>query len=1329
MGNFISTNRNNPCPVCGDTRGKCRHVHDSPDMTLCMTVTDSHSTPPGFKFIKMSKDGLWGILIRDEGASDEGKEEWIRQLWLNQQQRLKEEKSRLAQLLSETERDRNIHHLLSSLSLSSSHREDLRRRGLSEKLIDAGFFRSVERWQQLSCEVSHRVAGVSLHGRSLTNWTSGYICPLWNPKGEIITWQLKTDRQEEDLQEENNQKIPKYLWATSSSKRRPGGPTAHLSNGELPLTYCTPVAQNSECDQKHHQIDNNLIRPRLGETLGKEVNLYTQLGFDLRILTNFFSSAAINTKTFTCILPSTSSYPSVEWNKFASVAFKVGNISYLNLQTDRKYMTILNNSIIYRYKRIDTWANKPETDVTNTDSVSLVSLVLPVLTYIGIAEGVLKPWIISQLRSQIVIGAAGGNFAGSPQNLREYLEEAAIRVGSKDVLLWADAGAVLNRHVMRQYRRTYDLIKRWGFTMHVAWWGQLEKSCADPDEYTGEYEILTWAQFESLSRQPSRFWDDIKEQLQKVKHLLRPRRGFQQRPSKQQKSQQNATTIIYIPGKLPTYDEYIKLGCPKIIYQGDERVTIWQEAVSKGWQHILDGSAPGLGKSHTAGSMKNTEFDLRQLWYLASDHRNPTTLTVEQHFIDVPPRHNGLAYDYTRLTPMGQPFLVHPQPENNSKLFPSNCFRTHIFGLMRDKNIKVEGMSNPVCAGCHLLNACRSSRGPGFGYRFERYSVFGYPQLRAHPDSLPTLDDYEYSECGLFWDEASQIMRSRKKVEVSISDFNQTVGELAVSFPELFNKLNSVFEKLRFLLWGEEYGDGMLWSNENLPTRSRYGYNDTAIRKLLGEIPQDIADIISEMEQALHPDLSFLRDAPDKLATTGTKAEKATSRRINNLLRGQTYTDGKEQLKQILLNWLVPLLEVWAGYSRGSLHFDKGILSIHLEDNRHREVATAAKFNIYLDGTLDVKYLALKLAVGAENILQIEQVIPSYNNLTVVHVTGMGVLGRDRRDSMLERVSAIRESINNKYLGLSVAVIERKAFAQLGDGYHFRDGRGVNRFQDASVLMSIGIPYPNLGELAAEYQILTGAVPDLEAQEVDSENLATMKFADLDFQEFIDSLVRAEILQESGRLRSHLRPEEELIYYFVGDFDVGFLERELFGCKFQTKRAIEIDWRAADYGEQTRFILIKAIGKQILSGNENPTQQNVVDEMATFANQKTIKQSRVSQIVKEMSVIGGWKQLRILIVKMLNSLCPSQGQEILESHEMWLAKIYFPLLGEESPVKALVNLIELTQVVGIRFGAIFQQVSLDVRSQLLGYVFALMKVMGLRLEFLVEELQPMLGFP
>lgn len=513
MRKYIPTSGVNPCPVCGDTRRRCRHLSNNPDIVLCMTATDANGAPPGWQFLKLTRDGLWGIVRRNFGEIDDASRSRWAEYWRNLRiERLRTEKARHAASLTEGERDKQIRDILGQLPLYSHHHEDLERRGLNSQLIKKGKFKSVSQWQKLDREVSYRLAGVSLGGRSLITPKSGYLCPIWNPFGQMIAWQLRVDNPADDA--------PKYLWASSRTKKRPNGATAHLQNGELPLTFCTPVVQDEHAPKE-------------------------------------------NTPDFS-------------------------------------------------------------------------------LSYIGLAEGFLKPWIIAQLRNQITIGAASGNFAGSPETFKQYLTAASLELsGTQNLLLWADAGAVANKNVMRQYRRTYELATRWGYTLRVAWWGQLDKSCLDGDEYTGPFEILTWAQFESLSRNPLSFWDNVTRSLNKVKRLLHPRRGFTRSVKRKVQRSAPPTILVYTPDDLPTKEQYKKMGCPKIIYLGDERVSIWQEAVKKGWQHILDKSAPGLGKSHTAGSMSAAEFGVRQLWYLACDHRNPTTLTVETNFVDLVPRHNG----------------------------------------------------------------------------------------------------------------------------------------------------------------------------------------------------------------------------------------------------------------------------------------------------------------------------------------------------------------------------------------------------------------------------------------------------------------------------------------------------------------------------------------------------------------------------------------------------------------------------------------------------------------------------------------------------------------
>ena len=106
---------------------------------------------------------------------------------------------------------------------------------------------------------------------------------------------------------------------------------------------------------------------------------------------------------------------------------------------------------------------------------------------IGLAEGVLKPWMPAMRLRQIVIGAAGGQWAYSPETFREYLAVASkLLNGSKKVVLYPDAGAVRNPHVMRNYRAAVDLCEEWGYSVEVAWWGQVDKQQLDIDELLEE---------------------------------------------------------------------------------------------------------------------------------------------------------------------------------------------------------------------------------------------------------------------------------------------------------------------------------------------------------------------------------------------------------------------------------------------------------------------------------------------------------------------------------------------------------------------------------------------------------------------------------------------------------------------------------------------------------------------------------------------------------------------------------------------------------------------------------------------------------------------------
>jgi hypothetical protein len=1201
---FPRTSRHHSCSICGTEKSKCGWKADNPDFLFCMSIHDAINVPPGWKYIGDTRNGQWGMFIPDterEYTPEERAEYFQRQQQIKLNQRTTNAKS-----LSEAERHHQHGKLIENLTLHSHHRDDLKRRGLSDELIALGKFRSVDKFQKLDFEVSHNLAGVDISGRSLTNGSAGYIVPIWNEQNEIIGYQIRSDANGEDT--------AKYFWATSKPNlRRRKAASSHLQNGELPLTFCVPA-------------------------------WYTAFSVDIN----------------------------------------------------------------------------PSKKLTG---------------YINLAEGMLKAWIIAQLRELLVIGAAGGNFAASPEILKRYLETAsALLGGTKQVVLWADAGAIANKQVMLQYRRTYHLLKKWGYTLQIAWWGQIDKNCLDGDEYLDEYELLTWAQFEGMSHHPNRFWDSVKQELGKIKRCLR---RTPQTPDFSTESPKKENKLEYVPGFLPSYGEYVERGCPKIVYKNDERATIWRESVLKGWSHILDNSVPGVGKSHTTGMLTADYMSMRQLMYLASDHRNPTTSTIENNFVDVPPRFYEMVLDKTRLTPNNRPFRVHPNGNiNKDDIIKGNCSRADVFAEARRKNLDLESSQNVICQGCLLRKLCTGGVGASgdyYGYLSERIEALKHPQVRLHPDSTPLPENYDYAQAGGIWDEVSKLMRSTKKIEVRISDFLQTVGQYAMShsgfgdYPS--NSPLTIVYKLLHELFNTQQA--------SLP---RYGLGNNDILSSLGKAPLTIEEVIREIVENLAPDLDFLTESSDAIDTSAlSNSDKKGTGKLNKLLRNEHNEETQKKLKSLPLNWLVPMLEVWGNYVAGGFTFNNGVFTIHQFDNRHRDLARAFAFNIFLDGTICVDILGLKLGVPREHILVIETLTPDYSNLEINHILDMGNLGRDRRESQQIRVDALRSAVvkleeGKGHSANDVNCIERKAFAREGDGYHFRDSRGINRFSNAKALIGIGAPYANIGDMAAEYSLLmkdkfmrksvsgssTRFMFNLVQHLPTDDVVELIRSNGLSLQEFIDSEVRAEILQEIGRLRSHLRLDESLTYYFVGDYDLSPVLASLPGVKYTRQQAIEVSPMCAAGEERTKLMVITAIGNLLSRGVIAPKQREVQAELEANSPIGQVKQERISQLMKHF---GGWRAAVELIRNTLAAVasrgCKPSTDNSFED-EQWIITTYLPLIAQTAvsdPVQAVRELVDIAIVHGwAKFKEFISSVEYGLQQKLVELVlemYALVDMPGL----------------
>ena len=1182
---FTPTRAFNPCQICSDTSGKCRETES---VLLCMNITTDVSATNNFKFIGLTKDGLWGKFVKDDGQNftQQQREQWQQEQKLQKLLRLKAENHRSKQSLSDPDRGKEIRKVLSQLSLKPDHKADLQRRGLTDEQIAAIQFRSVDQWQKLDSEVSYKLAGVSIHGKSLIT-QAGYICPIRNPQGLITGWQLHTD---------NASDGGKYKWASSATRKRPNGASSHLPNGELPINYCRPLNE---------------------------------------------------------------------------------------LQSQQ----------------------------------------------IGLTEGILKPQITAIKRNQIVLGAAAGNFAASPETFKSYLEHASDELGNtKNVILYVDAGAIANPNVMNQLRRTWELVTKWGYTCRIGWWGQYSKTDCDIDELPSDTKVeeITFAQFEALARNPNRdeqrltqWIKDLFGKLAKKAHKQMRRFEHRNKVTLLEADEIKARivasslpqTIDYIPGSLPTPEQYKQLNCPKIRYKSEQRKQFWEETQTAGWQHVLDNSAPGLGKSHDAGCAKPDNLGIEKLFYLSTDHRNPTTMTVEQNYTDLIVRHNGLKLDSSRKTPLGQDFQVWAN-SNEKPDTQANCFRTDLFRELRSKNITgIEGSESPICATCHLASACKSTSGLGFGFRSLRRDALSQLCVRAHPDSLPKTDEFDYNTAGAFWDETSTLLQAMKTVTVSLNDFQQVMDELESKLPEIHAALRPLRVILRNLL------------KEEIKPTSRYGFDDAGVRVLLPNKPENLADMINQIETALVPDLNFLESADGIDVKSVEKEYRTAAYAASLIMRQQNYRTADKGINSVALNWLVPFLKVWNG-EYGSLRCEYGELTVYTRNYRHSELANAFKFNIYLDATLTSSLLAGKLGVACEDILVAEETPPSYSNLQIIQVAGLGKLGKVRSETLTKRVNALKAeliSLHQDEIESKIAFIEWKDQACDDDGYHFRDGRGINRFQDKSALVSVGVPYPNIGRLQAEFQTLTGCYVSLEnykcteelySDDPFAENLESQSAIQKQFQLFVSEYVQSEIIQEVGRLRSHKRPTEQLTYYFVGDYDLSFLLDTYSDAKFDCVEAFSVTPDAGTPYEQNKWVILQAV-RQIIESGEKLTQKAI----AKTAN---MTQGRISQIASEF---GGWAKFKTILFALLKGLSNGANATSVQDVEtQWLAKTYLPLLAENPDNHPSVEIVKLVGALLLvyrhkMFCAILRETSIQTKATILGHLFRLFSP-ELREEFL-----------
>lgn len=147
---------------------------------------------------------------------------------------------------------------------------------------------------------------------------------------------------------------------------------------------------------------------------------------------------------------------------------------------------------------------------------------------IALAEGIgAKPFLVSQRLNLLVIGAAGGQWASSSTTFRETLDSLEAELsGLKIIRLYPDAGDVQNHQVMHRWRRVIALLTKWGWTVQVGWWGQIEKSQPDIDELDDFNQIRYLSPAEFFTLDSSKSDRTTSEKDERAWELWRQARNF-----------------------------------------------------------------------------------------------------------------------------------------------------------------------------------------------------------------------------------------------------------------------------------------------------------------------------------------------------------------------------------------------------------------------------------------------------------------------------------------------------------------------------------------------------------------------------------------------------------------------------------------------------------------------------------------------------------------------------------------------------------------------------------------------------------------------------------
>ncbi|BAZ71355.1 hypothetical protein NIES4106_61520 (plasmid) [Fischerella sp. NIES-4106] len=754
-------------------------------------------------------------------------------------------------------------------------------------------------------------------------------------------------------------------------------------------------------------------------------------------------------------------------------------------------------------------------------------------------------------------------------------------------------------------------------------------------------------------------YDSLRQSLNKL--LRQPKRIVEAVPVPQ-KAKKNIK-LARFDGTVPTQEQYKSAGNPTIVFKAGDRKEIYQKLIEQGYKIVLDTTHAGAGKSHVAGEMQPGDFGVEQLFYISDNHRNPTTLTLED-WEDLPARHNGLISDPSQQTPSGKDHIRWPK-QGETPDIQGNCHRAYLFHALAKKGyqaeIDKESSVNPICGTCKLRAACagrdfsgkETERVEGASFRRDRAGALAAPRIRAHINSVPLFEDQ--AKRGAFIDEVEKQINSIDVTEVTLADFDRTLMDFQSKLPEVWEQIKTLILPLRSILSGES----------EITQETYHGWSDQALRSILGKIdPEIIEEAIANLTENA-PDLKTLIRETDSVSLDGfsSKDRKGISRDTLKYIRAAMQSEANreswENIDNLPSNWLLRYLEVLLQVIPGAIRTKGRKLIISTKNIRQAEIIKQFDFTVLMDATADREHVALQLGIDPSEIVLIREERPDYSNLTIHQITGMGLLGKQRSESMNSRVSALRSHLKHQHA--DIAFIDHLATKEEGDGHWFRDNRGSNQYQGVSAICAFGTPFADLGATQHAYMISTGE-----------------KYIERDdpkFAGFVDHLVQSELIQYAGRPRSNRR-NDKITVYLVTEADLNFLKGYYPGATLIKTDAFKVCPESGSESQQTRWAIWNA-GHKLFQQGAKITQQAIADSAC-------LAQGTISKIA---STFGGWKTYQKLFQVLPSSLYRgwNNSENNLDPETQWILSEYLPLLAtnkELSDLEAVQNICEVIESLG-----------------------------------------------